>query len=475
MTASALAVHGVRPKVIRPSDVYFAFGSGRLAYDCVACQAKCCRGFGYELETPVQLLRQLCKRPALGLFISPRGPSAATSGGVMNLPPSCFFLDSDNRCQVHNEFGYDAKPETCRLFPFNAIFSVGDHLLVRGHDFLCPLTVLPDGQKSDASQHELLVANMQSQGIRQPPKELVPAIGSAPAAIALERAVVVLSEAHIGDDEYMPFAVAQTVLAGAVGDDRRNRVDEAWATDELGRFRAMLLSVLGIDENDPCLRDPMAARVVIGTTAHWRSRIAFRSAEQRSLELIDMGRAPKLLIALHAMVALARKAGMNSVTFQTVSRLYHEHARLLYVLAHVDCTMQWRPNAWIPLAFDGTDGERSAYVTVVRTLLRAPLPGGPKLPLGVLLVDNLHSSEANRLTFLRNMASRLGGSICPLGAGSRPRYRKNWRGAVRRVLLPRLNHQLLTMVSVREARAGARDRDTDSVHGTLRPANDAGE
>ncbi len=32
-----------------------------------------------------------------------------------------FFLTAENRCSVEERAGHDAKPETCRLFPFNNI------------------------------------------------------------------------------------------------------------------------------------------------------------------------------------------------------------------------------------------------------------------------------------------------------------------------------------------------------------------
>ena len=111
--------------------IYFPFPSGRLGYDCVTCQAKCCRGFGYMTTVGAELDRQFEMRPTLPLFVSP--PDPRTSGGqvsIGNCAPGCFFLADDGRCDIHRERGFAAKPETCRLFPFNNFRRVGRFLIV---------------------------------------------------------------------------------------------------------------------------------------------------------------------------------------------------------------------------------------------------------------------------------------------------------------------------------------------------------
>jgi len=34
---------------------------------------------------------------------------------------ACVFLDADQRCRIHGEFGYDAKPHVCRMAPLQMI------------------------------------------------------------------------------------------------------------------------------------------------------------------------------------------------------------------------------------------------------------------------------------------------------------------------------------------------------------------
>jgi hypothetical protein len=55
---------------IAAQNIYFAFASGRLSYDCKTCGSKCCRGFGYVSSIGPELRRQLEMRGALPLFIS---------------------------------------------------------------------------------------------------------------------------------------------------------------------------------------------------------------------------------------------------------------------------------------------------------------------------------------------------------------------------------------------------------------------
>jgi Fe-S-cluster containining protein len=140
-----------RPISIQADHVYFAFPSGRLTYDCVSCGAKCCRGFGYEVFVDRDLQRQLGTRHALRFFLDPCEAGAADHYHARNLKPACFFLDEQNACSLHVQHGYDTKPETCRLFPFNQFNRVGDYLIVAPHPELCPLAILPPGERSDAS------------------------------------------------------------------------------------------------------------------------------------------------------------------------------------------------------------------------------------------------------------------------------------------------------------------------------------
>jgi hypothetical protein len=56
----------------------------------------------------------------------------------------CFFLNADNRCRIHNEISYDAKPPVCRAFPL-AIQEVGGRQYAR-LSYWCPTAAANTGR-----------------------------------------------------------------------------------------------------------------------------------------------------------------------------------------------------------------------------------------------------------------------------------------------------------------------------------------
>lgn len=144
--------------------LYFAFRSDGFSYDCVSCKAHCCRGHGYSLSTGQELDTQLRLRPSLRMFLSSN--DAGTSYHVSNCAPACFFLTHDNTCSVQVTSGYQAKPETCRLFPFNHFRRVGDFLIILPHVSLCPLKVSPGGSPT-ARLRSITAISTSQQRLRQ--------------------------------------------------------------------------------------------------------------------------------------------------------------------------------------------------------------------------------------------------------------------------------------------------------------------
>jgi lysine-N-methylase len=57
---------------------------------------------------------------------------------------ACVFLDENNRCRIHGEFGSAAKPLACRVYPFMLI-PAGSHWQV-GLRFACPSSVQDTGK-----------------------------------------------------------------------------------------------------------------------------------------------------------------------------------------------------------------------------------------------------------------------------------------------------------------------------------------
>lgn len=200
-------------------SVYFAFGSGRLRYDCVACNAQCCRGHGYTLAGAGETSAHLAESAAVRFFVN-RCDAESNHLHVTNCAPACFFLDKAGLCRIQTKGGYSAKPETCRLFPFNEFLRVGSFLVVLPHPGLCPLEIILEKESnSDCSEHGNLLEAMALSGIDTHVASVGLDIDDAAGAIAAERRIVALSDDYLMADDYLAFAAAQMhIHSGGVSD-----------------------------------------------------------------------------------------------------------------------------------------------------------------------------------------------------------------------------------------------------------------
>lgn len=78
-----------------------------------------------------------------------------SSGIVLNHAPEggCVFLLADGRCRIHADFGIDAKPLACRLYPFT-LEREGDAIRA-GLRFDCPTVTRSDGRTMAGHRKEL--------------------------------------------------------------------------------------------------------------------------------------------------------------------------------------------------------------------------------------------------------------------------------------------------------------------------------
>ncbi len=116
---------------------YFTFPDGALRYDCQTCGQRCCRGRGFAVggEELVQLLGRVPKLSSY-LRLGPGGSAYA-----VDLTDGCWFLASDGNCQIEVDHGRPAKPSTCKLFPFNRVFTVRGTRVIDVNTTLCPVEV----------------------------------------------------------------------------------------------------------------------------------------------------------------------------------------------------------------------------------------------------------------------------------------------------------------------------------------------
>lgn len=406
MTNPELAVrltHRDSRALVKLADVYFTFASGRLAYDCQTCGSKCCRGHGYFSSVP-EIERQLASNPSVRFFVEP--PAALAVGWrVRNCAPACFFLAGDGQCEIHKMHGHRAKPETCRLFPFNAFLLVGEHLVVAPHQTLCPLSVVDAGESArPESVHEHLLAAMSHQGILQRVGRGKATCAEGYAAIDLERQIVAASNHH-SEAEYLSFAATQLVLTSRAR--RGDTLTHDAAMNRIAGFSYQMWALLGTDAP---VDDPQVVHSLKALTPLIRSLMAFRPADNAENWIdVEGDRIPRVLVALYGLALLARRAGVPAITFRSVTQMFHDSQRLLVLLAHADARVTWRPDVVIDLPFRGAAGDQARFIRIAKALL--PRSGTPAPMLGELIHDHAPDDGFARVVFLKRLASRLVGRI----------------------------------------------------------------
>jgi Fe-S-cluster containining protein len=395
---------------IRPDHVYFAFASGRLGYDCVSCGAKCCRAHGYEVLVGRELQQQLATHHALRFFLDPCETGADQHFHARNFNPACFFLDGQGRCDLHVNHGFDAKPETCRLFPFNDLHRVGDFLIVAPHPKLCPLAVLPPGELSDASDHDDLLAMMCASGIGTHVLETAANGTDVPAVVALERRICEMAEQQTHATRYATFAAEQLAVSRKdAADDGRQR-----AAKDVDVFLATVHDVLR--EHPPAGDDdPTLLRTMVGITPAIRARIVFGYGEIPGPA--DLERVPYLLLALYTFAGLARQAGMGAVTYQTVMGLFDTYRPLLMVLADVNRVMVSNASATMDVTLSGNRHWQERAIAVAAALSPSTQHIA-QASLGQILCEHADASGLERILFLKRLTRQWNGCLVPMIAAT---------------------------------------------------------
>lgn len=433
---------------VKPENIYFTFASGRMAYDCVACNARCCCGYGYSARR-AEVDLQVKVRPSLRFFLENGAAVGNVNQSVLNCPPACFFLDARGRCGIQAQEGYAAKPETCRLFPFNSFRRAGDYLIVSPHDGLCPLTVTPPGTIAKSSTYDYLVLEMQAGGISTNVQECTAVGMELKAAIANEQAVVQLSQQYSSCTRYSEFFGAQLAARGRATGPAAKLPE---GTDYVSGFLGRVCELLG---TTPSLVDPQDSdlvRTMVAITPYVRSRMVFAPASGEGAPVLGVDRAPHFAMAVHVLAALATSAGMGAVTFQTVTMLLRQFEPLLMLLASGDDVMAWAPNALIDLSATPEAGWQRPYLRIARALLPSAQRGA-KRPLNAVFLEAAAFGEVERVLFLKEMARRIMGRVVPLdavpGAG---RHRQRFRPALQRWALGNLGEELIGVAVDRRRR-----------------------
>lgn len=283
-------------------EVYFTFADRALGYDCAACRQRCCRGKGFSFAAE-ELVPLLARAPHLAPHLQLRG--GGSFGGV-DLTERCWFLDEGGMCELETAHGRAAKPSTCRLFPFNRVFKLGEVRVIDVNSMLCPVEPRPGAGQSHAELLAEIDALAGSSLLDVPawqPMEL------APDWLARERSVARAAEEHAG---------SPSALAAAAGDGATDALHAAWAR------------AYGIDEAELAPLEALAAPRVALIYGSLRWNALFRKgalAYPRELE-----RLPRRLRALTLLAALSARSLGAAPTLRGVTELYRAQAGALDVL-----------------------------------------------------------------------------------------------------------------------------------------------
>jgi Fe-S-cluster containining protein len=112
-------------------------------FSCQSC-GRCCQGWSVPVDTAtVDRLRQ----HDWGADPFERAPGGGEPYRTRLVDGRCFFLDHENRCRIHNEISYEAKPPVCRSFPLT-VLEVGGERYAR-LSFWCPTVAANIGKPLD--------------------------------------------------------------------------------------------------------------------------------------------------------------------------------------------------------------------------------------------------------------------------------------------------------------------------------------
>ena len=444
VSGSIVVTHSGRTTAISRDRVYFAFGDGRLAYDCVTCGAQCCRHHDFEALVDPELQRHLAGRHALRFFLDPCDAGADNHYHGRNFNPACFFLDDRNLCELHATHGFAAKPETCRLFPFNQFTRAGDYLIVGPH-VLCPLAATPQDARSELSRHDELLTVMSAGGIATHVRESALAEADVPPLVALERRILDHCEQDWHVTRYASSAAVQLAYTrAAVRGSAPDAAVRDRARDDIESFLVELHEVLG---ESPRAGDdlPAVLRAMIAMTPAVRSQLIFLDgmATHDKLERI-----PRFMLALHTLAALAHEAGMAKIGCQTVLELRDTYRSLLLLLASADRVVAWRAGARIDIGVSGNRRLQTSYLRAAKALLPGVQRRSPT-PLGRVLREHAPQEGVERIVFLKLLARRVNGLVPLDDASSSSGWLRHPREAAKRWALRHLDPDVLTRLANR--------------------------
>jgi len=327
--------------------VYFTWPDGRFSYECRGCGA-CCKGLGIGLDAAGGQLEPLVAAyPQVIPFLRRRGDALT----AFNPRDRCWFLDDAGLCRVETELGRAAKPASCRLFPFNRVFRLGDFIIVDYNSVICPLRAEPG---TGAARHADVLAEIHGITDRA-------IVGTSLPASDPEREGEELVERE--------QRIAAACFAAAPAGD----LDAVWAAQGGG---------LSIDEAFAAIagtpwREPegatLEAALWLTPSMRFNELYGPRQYAPRAAMIPVL---PRMWLAWLGFVALGAELGRRSLGLQELTTIWSEQAPLMYVAARWADPPVVKPGAveLPPTAADrGGAVRRLAQACVDNRRLRRPL------------------------------------------------------------------------------------------------------
>jgi hypothetical protein len=310
---------------------FFTFPDRALKYDCPSCGSHCCKGAGLALEASAEVVAFARLEPRLASLLHPMSKRFAQ---VIDMTDGCWFLQDDGRCDVELTHGYEAKPHTCRLFPFNRIFPVGGVRLVDFNSKICPLQDASDAR--DGQSWQDLARQIEEEPLAGRGNAQQPAGGVQLGWLAHEASIRDAIDEHLHEADYAAFAALQEEAADALlkgrpaprrGDDRVLARADSFR-QLLGNWRAHH----GV-EDDPGLAEAArrASRQVALLTCSWRFLTVLSSGA--SPYAAELQLLPRRILAAAHLLELSHLARRKQPGLRGATELWREASPLLELLA----------------------------------------------------------------------------------------------------------------------------------------------
>jgi len=354
-------------------DVYFTWPDRRFRYECRGCGA-CCKGHGIGLDVAGgQLVQLVARRPAIAAFLRRRGEAIT----AFNPRDRCWFLADDGLCRVEVEDGRAAKPASCRLFPFNRVFRIGDYTIVDYNSVICPLTVGDDGITHASIAAE--IATITDPSIVGTPLAARDPVAEGRAFVETERAISAAIFAAPGE-----LAVAWGAQADSAALDHERATADA-------AFTALLATPW-----KPPSPATLTAATWLTPSLRFNELYGPRQYAPRSAMAPLLAR---MWLAWLGFAALGEQLAARPLGLQELTTLWSEQAPLLHAIARFSDIPVLKPG---PVDLPGVDPG-----SLVRSLAQAFIDNRkPRRPLSALIAT-LPADPTTRITTLKSAESLL--------------------------------------------------------------------